>query len=444
MPKNNSNKQYASVFQLDGCPAMKEAIPLAFQHVIAAIVGCVTPAIVIAGVAGLDTRNKVILIQTSLIIAAVSTLIQVYPIGGVLGCGLPVIFGVSFAYLPSLQAIASGYDIASIFGAQIIGGICAIIFGLNMEKLRKFFPPLITGTVVFTIGLSLYPTAINYIAGDANSSDYGSWENWLVGLITMACVLVLNHWGKGIVKLASLLIGLIIGYVFSAFFGMISFSSVASSGYFQLPQPLHFGIKFEISSIITISLLFIINSVQAIGDLTATTSGGLDRQPTNKELKDGITANGIVNIIGAFLGGMPTAIFGQNVGIVVTTKVVNKVIFGIAALILLVAGLVPKFSALLTTIPHCVLGGAVIGVFASITMTGMKLIATQELNYRNTSIVGLAVAMGMGITLVPETLAQFPAWVTTLFGKSPVVVATLMAVLLNLILPGKSNEEKTA
>lgn len=444
MPKNNSNKQYASVFQLDGRPAMKEAIPLAFQHVIAAIVGCVTPAIVIAGVAGLDTRNKVILIQTSLIIAAVSTLIQVYPIGGVLGCGLPVIFGVSFAYLPSLQAIASGYDIASIFGAQIIGGICAIIFGLNMEKLRKFFPPLITGTVVFTIGLSLYPTAINYIAGDANSSDYGSWENWLVGLITMACVLVLNHWGKGIVKLASLLIGLIIGYVFSAFFGMISFSSVASSGYFQLPQPLHFGIKFEISSIITISLLFIINSVQAIGDLTATTSGGLDRQPTNKELKDGITANGIVNIIGAFLGGMPTAIFGQNVGIVVTTKVVNKVIFGIAALILLVAGLVPKFSALLTTIPHCVLGGAVIGVFASITMTGMKLIATQELNYRNTSIVGLAVAMGMGITLVPETLAQFPAWVTTLFGKSPVVVATLMAVLLNLILPGKSNEEKTA
>lgn len=444
MPKNNSNKQYASVFQLDGCPAMKEAIPLAFQHVIAAIVGCVTPAIVIAGVAGLDTRNKVILIQTSLIIAAVSTLIQVYPIGGVLGCGLPVIFGVSFAYLPSLQAIASGYDIASIFGAQIIGGICAIIFGLNMEKLRKFFPPLITGTVVFTIGLSLYPTAINYIAGDANSSDYGSWENWLVGLITMACVLVLNHWGKGIVKLASLLIGLIIGYVFSAFFGMISFSSVASSGYFQLPQPLHFGIKFEISSIITISLLFIINSVQAIGDLTATTSGGLDRQPTNKELKDGITANGIVNIIGAFLGGMPTAIFGQNVGIVVTTKVVNKVIFGIAALILLVAGLVPKFSALLTTIPHCVLGGAVIGVFASITMTGMKLIVTQELNYRNTSIVGLAVAMGMGITLVPETLAQFPAWVTTLFGKSPVVVATLMAVLLNLILPGKSNEEKTA
>ncbi len=442
MSSNKSNRQHASIFQLDGRPAMKEALPLAFQHVIAMIVGCVTPAIVVAGVAGLDTTDKVILIQASLVISAIATFIQVYAIRGFLGCRLPVILGISFAYLPSLQAIASGFDMPTIFGAQVIGGICAILFGLFVEKLRKLFPPLITGTVVFTIGLSLYPTAINYIAGGVGRPDYGAWQNWLVGIITMVIVLVLSHWGKGIVKLASLLIGLIIGYIISAFFGMISFDNVAAAGFFQLPQPLHFGMKFEVSSIITISLLFIINSVQAIGDLTATTSGGLDRQPTNKELKGGITGYGVLNILGAFFGGMPTATYSQNVGIVATTKVVNRFIFGIASVIILIAGLVPKFSAVLTTIPYAVLGGAVIGVFASITMTGMKLIATQELNYRNTSIVGLAVAMGIGITLVPQSLALFPAWVTTVFGKSPVVVATIVAILLNLTLPGKQKENE--
>ncbi|GAA4654764.1 nucleobase:cation symporter-2 family protein [Anaerocolumna aminovalerica] len=441
MSSNKSTKQHASIFQLEGRPAMKEAIPLAFQHVMAMIVGCVTPAIVVAGVAGLNTQDKVILIQASLVISAIATFIQVFSIGGFFGSRLPVILGISFAYLPSLTAIASGFNMATIFGAQIVGGVCAILFGLFVEKLRKFFPPLITGTVVFTIGLSLYPTAINYIAGGAGSPNYGSWQNWLVGLLTMAIVLVLNHWGKGIVKLASLLIGLIIGYIISAFFGMISFADVANAGYFQIPQPLHFGVEFEVSSIITIALLFIINSVQAIGDFTATTSGGLDRLPTDKELKGGITGYGLLNILGAFFGGMPTATYSQNVGIVATTKVVNRAIFGIASGIILVAGLVPKFSALLTTIPYCVLGGAVIGVFASITMTGMKLIATQELNYRNTSIVGLAVSMGIGITLVPQSLALFPAWVTTVFGKSPVVVATIVAIVLNLVLPGKEKED---
>jgi len=434
MSSNKSTKQHASIFQLEGRPAMKEAIPLAFQHVMAMIVGCVTPAIVVAGVAGLNTQDKVILIQASLVISAIATFIQVFSIGGFFGSRLPVILGISFAYLPSLTAIASGFNMATIFGAQIVGGVCAILFGLFVEMLRKFFPPLITGTVVFTIGLSLYPTAINYIAGGAGSPNYGSWQNWLVGLLTMAIVLVLNHWGKGIVKLASLLIGLIIGYIISAFFGMISFADVANAGYFQIPQPLHFGVEFEVSSII-------INSVQAIGDFTATTSGGLDRLPTDKELKGGITGYGLLNILGAFFGGMPTATYSQNVGIVATTKVVNRAIFGIASGIILVAGLVPKFSALLTTIPYCVLGGAVIGVFASITMTGMKLIATQELNYRNTSIVGLAVSMGIGITLVPQSLALFPAWVTTVFGKSPVVVATIVAIVLNLVLPGKEKED---
>ncbi len=430
-----TEKKYASVFELNGVPKLTQAFPLALQHVVAMIVGCVTPAIVIAEMAGLNEGDKVIFVQAALFIAAVSTLIQLFPLGGRIGSGLPVIMGVSFAYLPSMQAIVGNFDIATILGAQLIGGIVAIFVGIFVTKLRKLFPPLITGTVVFTIGLSLYPTAVKYMAGGQSSPNYGAWQNWLVAFLTLAVVVALNHFAKGILKLASILIGMLVGYIISGFFGMIDFSAVQGAGIFQIPRPMYFGMKFEASAVMTLVILFIINSVQAIGDLSATSGGGLDREPTDKELSGGIIGYGIANVLGSFFGGLPTATFSQNVGIVATTKVVNRVVLGLAAGIILLAGFVPKFSALLTTIPQCVLGGATISVFASIAMTGIKLVVQQPLTYRNTSIVGLSVALGMGITQCSDALAQLPAWVTTVFGKSPVVVTTIAAILLNVILP---------
>lgn len=431
-----------SIFELEGIPAFRQVLPLALQHVVAMIVGCVTPAIIVSGAVsggGMSQEDKVILIQAALFVSAISTLLQLFPLGSKsgfhIGSSLPVIMGVSFAYVPSMQAIAEGYGVATILGSQIVGGCVAIIVGLLVRKIRVFFPPLITGTVVFTIGLSLYPTAINYMAGGTSSETYGSWQNWAVAIFTLVIVTVLNHFGKGIVKLASILIGMVAGYVVSAFFGMVSFSSVASASVFQLPQVMHFGINFEVSSCVAIGLLFAINSVQAIGDFTATTVGGLGREPSDKELQGGIVGYGVMNIIGAVFGGLPTATYSQNVGIVATTKVVNRCVLGLAAIILGVAGLIPKFSALLTTIPQCVLGGATVSVFASIAMTGMKLITSEDMNYRNTSIVGLAAALGMGISQASAALATFPSWVTMIFGKSPVVLATLIAILLNIILP---------
>ena len=222
-----------SIFELDGVPSLKQAVPLALQHVVAMIVGCVTPALIVSGAVsggGLNSADKVILVQAALFVSAISTLLQLFPIGKrqkfAIGAGLPVIMGVSFAYVPSMQAIAEGFGVATILGAQIVGGVVAIVVGVLVKKIRRFFPPLITGTVVFTIGLSLYPTAINYMAGGANSENYGSWQNWLVAIITLIVVTVLNHFGKGIFKLSSILIVIIVGYIVSAFFGMVSFASV--------------------------------------------------------------------------------------------------------------------------------------------------------------------------------------------------------------------------
>lgn len=440
---SKASAKKASIFELDGIPSFSQALPLALQHVVAMIVGCVTPAIIVSSAAGINETDRIILIQAALFVSAISTLLQLFPFIKTekfqLGSALPVIMGISFAYVPSMQAIAESFDIATILGAQIVGGVVALIVGIAVKKIRVLFPPIVTGTVVFTIGLSLYPTAINYMAGGTSNPDYGSWQNWLVAFFTLAVVTALNHFTKGTIKLASILIGIIAGYALAACFGMVNFGDVASAGYFQLPKPLYFSVNFEPSACIAIGVLFGINSIQAIGDFSATTVGSMNREPKNKELQGGIMMYGISNIIGAVFGGLPTATYSQNVGIVTTTKVVNRSVLGLAAVILMIAGFVPKFSALLNTIPQCVLGGATISVFASIAMTGIKLILRQEMNYRNTSIVGLSVALGMGITQAPAALASFPEWVTMIFGKSPVVMATIMAILLNLILP---KEEK--
>ena len=438
------------LFQPRGIPPLGASVSLALQHLVAMIVGCVTPAIIISNAIGLPQSDQVLLIQASLVMSAVSTLLQLFPIGGRFGSGLPVILGVSFAYVPSMQAIAAeGGGIASIAGAMVVGGVVAILVGIFVKRIRKFFPPVITGTVVFTIGLSLYPTAINYMAGGTGNTYesvveqqgltealvYGSWQNWLIAALTLAAVLVLNHKARGICKLASILIGMLFGYVVALCFGMVSFADVGDAAWFALPQPLHFGLKFDFASCVAIGLLFAINSIQAIGDFTATTVGGLDRDPTDQELQGGIIAYGASNILTALVGGLPTATYSQNVGIVTTNKVVNRTVFAIAAGFLLLAGVSPKFAALLTTIPQCVLGGATVTVFSTIAMTGMKLIASQDLNARNTTIVGLSAALGVGISQASSALSQFPDAVTMVFGKSPVVIATLLAILLNLILP---------
>ena len=437
------------LFQFYGVPPLGSSVFLALQHLVAMIVGCVTPAIIISEAVGLGQADRVLLIQASLVMSAVSTFLQLFPIGKRFSSGLPVILGVSFAYVPSMQAIASsGGGISAIAGAMVVGGIVAVIVGVFVKQIRTLFPPVITGTVVFTIGLSLYPTAINYMAGGTGNTAaavaakglpealvYGSWQNWLVAVLTLAVVMLLNNYGKGICKLASILLGMLFGYVVAMCFGMVSFADVGDAAWFSLPRFLHFGITFDASSCIAVGLLFAINSIQAIGDFTATTVGGLDRDPTDQELQGGIIAYGASNILAALFGGLPTATYSQNVGIVTTNKVVNRTVFALAGGFLLLAGVSPKFAAVLTTIPQCVLGGATITVFSTIAMTGMKLIASQDLTARNTTIVGLSAALGVGISQASGALSQFPEAVTMIFGKSPVVIATLMAVLLNLLLP---------
>lgn len=439
--KDSKVKKRGSIFELEGMPSLKDVAPLGLQHVMAAVIAAITPAILLAGTTGLSAADTTILIQISLIVTGLATLIQLFPIKGI-GSGLPVIIGISFAYVPTLLAIGGQFGIATIFGAQIVGGMASFLVGVFIKQLRKLFTPIVTGTVIFTIGLSLYPVAIRYMAGGEGSATFGSMSNWLVAGITLAVVIFLTYFTKGFTKLAAILIGMIAGYGVAYMMGMVSFDSVSEAGWFQVVAPLHFGVEFNISAIITLVIIYIVNAVQAIGDLSSLTIGGLNREPTDRELSGGVKATGLISIITAFLGGLPTATYSGNIGMVTMNKVVNKMVFAFAAFVFIVAGLIPKFAALLTTIPQAVIGGGTLSVFAMIAMTGIKMLSAADLNPRNTAVVGLSVALGVGINSVTGSLDGFPEWVHTIFGSSSVVIATVVSITLNLVLPKEQVEEE--
>lgn len=445
MSKPN-NVASQSLFNLEGRPSLATSLPMSIQHLLAMVVGNVLPALVLSGAIGLSPEQQIQLVQASMFIAAIGTFIQTNPIFGI-GARLPVIIGVSFAYIPTILAIGLEFGTAAIFGAQIVGGIVAYIVGIFIKSIRKYFPPMVAGTVVFTIGLSLYRVAVNYMAGGFQPTDprYGGLIYWGIAVLTLAVVLICNMFGKGLVKLAAILIGIIVGYIVSLIAGIVSFESIANASWFNLPAIMPYPLEFPLAAVLSMAIMYVVNSVQAVGDLSGTTVGGMDREPTDEELSGGIKANGLVSLIGSFIGGLPTATYSQNVGIVAMTKVVSLHIFRITALMILIAGLIPKFGAVVTSIPQAVIGGATISVFAQITMTGMKLIVQDELSVRNTTIVGLGIALGMGITQIPkEGLQYFPEWFTMVFTSSPVVLATVVVFLLNILLPKKTLAEEEA
>lgn len=430
-----------SVFHLDGVPPLEKATPLAVQHLLAMVVGNITPAIILSGVIGADAKTQTLLIQAGMIVAGLSTLLQLYPVWN-LGSRLPVITGISFAFVPTIIGLGVRYGISGILGAQLFGGICAIICGIFIKPLRKHFPPMVAGTVVLTIGLSLYSVAIGYMAGGIGVPGFGSKLNWAVATFTLIVVLICNQFGKGYFQLASILVGIIAGYLVSIPLKLVDFTPVKEAAWFALPKFMPFKMTFHAPALITCALVFIVASIEMVGDLSAITSGGCNREVSDEELSGGIIGMGLSSAIATFFGALPVATFSQNVGIVVMTKVVSRFVIAVAAIFMLIAGFIPKFGALTTTIPDAVLGGATVTVFAMITMSGVQLIIKDELSTRNMTIVGLAVAIGMGVVSVDGVLDGFPEWVHIIFGESAVVLSSLIAFTLNLIIPKKSLEDE--
>lgn len=448
-------KNYNGLFTIDGDVSLSQSLPLAFEHLIAMIAGCIAPTLIFAGAAGLSNADSVLLVQMSLIGSALTTLLIIYAPIRLIGNKLPMIYGVSFSYVPTMIALSDQFRdlgptniVAIVLGAQLIASIVSLIFGYALKYVLPYFPPLVAGTVVLSIGLSLYPVALNYMGGggDVSMPGWGGWQYWLIAAITLCANIIFTHFGKGMVSLASVLLSMIVGYIVSYFMGYVDLSAVGEAGWFSIASPMHFGIRFEPSAIAAFVIIFIVTCIEGIGDINSTTIGGMDRPATDDELRGGIMGFSVANIIGSFIGTLPTSTFSQNAGIVSINKVINKKVFTSAAIMILIAGIVPKFSSLLLTIPFPVIGGATISVFAAITMNGIRMITSQPLSMRNTYIVGISVAIGFGFTQVVTAahnagVTFMPQSLEVAIGSSPVVLTTLFAFVLNLIIPEKEEDK---
>lgn len=431
---NGKKRNMGSIYELDGRVPLKEAIPLGLQHVLAMFVGNVSPLIIVCGMLNMDAGQKAMLMQNAMFIAGLVTLLQLYPVWKV-GAKLPIVMGTSSGFLPTVKVAAGAYGYGAVMGASLVGALVEILLGFFIKPLKKFFPPIVTGTVVIAIGLSLIPTGIKFFAGGIGASDFGSMSNLLLGLFVMIVIIFFKQFTKGFTSVSAILIGIIAGYVVAMFMGKVDFSGVAAASWVSFPQPFAFPLEFRIDVIIPMVIMYIATAVETVGDVSGITMGGLGREATDKELSGAVLADGVGSAIAACFGVLPNTSFSQNVGLVSMTKVVNRYAVMTGAAFLLLAGFFPKLGAIVAATPQSVLGGATVIMFAMIAVSGMQLIFKENMEGRNAMIVALALGLGLGLGNVPEALVNLPNWASLLFAQSGIVVSFLIASVMNLILP---------
>jgi NCS2 family nucleobase:cation symporter-2 len=436
-------------------PPLGEAIPLGAQHVLAMFAGNVTVPLIVALAAG--PQYITVLVQISLLAAGVATLIQTIGIGPI-GARLPIVQGTSFAYIGILTAaIKGGATLAAVFGATLVGGLFQIVLGYFIPQIRKWIPALVSGVVVMTIGFTLLPVGIKYAAGCGaypapfcKPGGFGDSSNWLLALFVILVTLLIRRYGKGIWSTASIFLGLVIGYVVAIPFGMMNskkVDAISSASWFGLPDT-HFGLEFTtpaaLSLIGLMCIMAFITTIETVGDISGITMGGADREPTDKELKGGIMADGLGSAIVALFGGLPNTSYSQNVGLVSFTKMMSRHVVTIGAIFLILCGLVPKLAAIIAAMPQAVLGGAAIVMFGMIVAAGMKLVGQSGYTTRNMLIVAISLGLGLGLWQVNQlaSLAKFgplpvgvlPEWSVPLF-VSGIVVSGLCAAIMNALMP---------
>jgi len=426
-------KQSTSIYDIDGKPPLKQAIPLALQHILAMFAGNVAVPIIVAGAIGVSAEEKAYLIQCAMFVAGIATLIQVIRFGPV-GAKLPIVMGTSFGFLTASIVIGKEFGLAGIFGAALIGGFFEMFLGYFLKYLRKYFPPIVTGTVLLTIGLSLLPTGVTYFAGGNGAADFGSPTNLFLGSIVLLTIILVGQFGKGFSKISAVLIGIVVGYIVAIPLGKVDFSGISTAALFSFPVPFKYGIEFHASAIVTMLVMYLVTAIETVGDISGVTIGGAGREATDEELSGGVLADGLGSVIGAIFNALPNTSFSQNVGLVAVTKVMSNYVVKIGAVFLIIAGLFPKLGALVAAMPSSVLGGATIIMFGSIAVTGMKLITSNGLSSRDITIVSVALCLGYGFSQVPTALAIFPSIVQNL-ASSGITVSCMVALLLNIIIP---------
>lgn len=431
-----------NIYRLDGKVPVAKAIPFGLQHVLAMFVANVAPIILVAQVAvyngiAFTEIETARLIQNAMLIAGIGTLIQLYPIWRI-GSKLPVVMGISFTFVSAMMVYAA-QDYGIMIGGIIVGGCIEGFLGLTVKYWRRFVAPIVSACVVTTIGFSLLSVGINSY-GASNAYDFGSWQNLLVGTITLVTCLVYQALAKGFWKQLYVLAGLVVGYIAAICFGMVDFAQIGSTvselGVVAFPQLLHFTPKFEIGAIVSITLVFFVSAAETIGDTTAVCNGGLGRDITVRELSGSLACDGFISAVsGGVFGCSPITSFSQNVGLVAMTKVVNRFTIMFGAIALVLAGLFPPIGAFFSTLPECVLGGCTVMMFGAIIVSGVTMLSQCGLDQRNTLIAATSLSIGIGVTLVSGFFDHMPKLIGDIFAGNPVAGVFVVAMVLSLAMP---------
>lgn len=459
----NQNENKGAEYDFYAKLPLKKAIPLGMQHVLAMFVGNLTPILLITGACGLGAGTEfadlqIALLQNAMLIAGIVTLIQLFSIGPV-GGKVPIIMGTSSGFIGvcnSVSAVMGGGILAygAIMGATLIGGLFEGVLGFMLKPLRRFFPPVVTGAVVLSIGLSLISVGVNSFGGGSSAKDFGSLENLLLGAIVLIVIVALKHGTKGMTSASSILIGIIVGYIVAAIMGMVlpttgvdaegveytkawvlNWQKVANASWFAIPAIMPVKLVFDVRAIMPIMIMFVVTAVETVGDISGVMVGGMAREATDTELAGGVICDGLGSSLASLFGVLPNTSFSQNVGLVTMTKIVNRFALTTGAIFLILCGLFPKLAALISIMPQSVLGGAAVMMFSSIVVSGIQLITKEPMTTRSITIVSVALGLGYGLGANGGVLSGLPQFVQLIFGGSGIVPAAIVAIVLNIVLP---------
>ncbi|MWB76736.1 purine permease [Pseudooceanicola sp. 216_PA32_1] len=429
-------------------PPLVDAVPLGIQHVLAMFASNVTPAIIVAGAAGfgfgsdqgaLGFPDMTYMIQMAMLFAGVATLFQTIGFGPV-GARLPIVQGTSFAFLPVMIPAVAGQGTAGMAGLMtgiVIGGIFHFCLGTVIGRIRFALPPLVTGLIVLMIGLALLKVGIQYAAGGVpliGTPEFGTFSKWLPALVVIVVSLVLSFYAKGLLSVSAVLIGLVAGYLVALVMGQVSFGNVGRAAFFDLPMPFKWGFEFNGAIIVGMCFMAVISAIETVGDVSGITKGGADREATDKEISGATFADGLGTAIAGLFGGLPNTSFSQNVGLISMTGVMSRHVVTIGGVFLILCGLVPKFGALVSTVPINVLGGGVIVMFGMVAAAGINMLSEVTWNRRNMVILAVSLSVGFGLQLEPSALQHLPRTLQILL-TSGLLPAAGLSIILNLALP---------
>ena len=421
-------------------PPLGQALPLGLQHVLAMFASNVTPAIIVAGAAGLGfgSPEQIYLIQMAMLFAGIATLFQTIGIGPV-GARLPIMQGTSFAFVGVLAGLAATQGLSVALTSCIIAGLIHFALGSVITSIRSWFPPLVTGLVILAIGLYLIPVGIKYAAGGAaefqmTADSFGSLKHWSVALTVIIVALLVKFRTSGALSNAAILIGLLAGYALAYMLGMVSFGGVAKASMITNLQVMPYGFEFNLGAVIAVTLISIVSAVETVGDASATTKAGAGRTATDEEISGATYADGLGTAVAGVFGGLPNTSFSQNVGIVGMTGVMSRHVVTIAGIILVLAGLLPKIGAIIASMPMPVLGGGVIVMFGMVAAAGMNVLSEVKMTRRNMIIIAISLTAGLGLNLVPSAVQYLPGVWKTL-ATSAVAPTAFLAIVLNLLIP---------